>query len=52
MDKVRESNIAFIDGQNLHIGTAKRKVDPWEIDLVRFRVYLEQKYKEKGSLGS
>lgn len=37
-------NIAFIDGQNLHMGTAKREVDPWEIDLARFRVYLERKY--------
>ena len=37
-------NLAFIDGQNLYIGTAKRSIDPWKIDLVRFRVYLEQKY--------
>lgn len=37
-------NYAFIDGQNLHMGTAKREVDPWKIDLARFRVYLEQKY--------
>jgi uncharacterized LabA/DUF88 family protein len=38
-------NYAFIDGQNLHMGTAKREVDPWKIDLVRFRIYLEQKYQ-------
>jgi uncharacterized LabA/DUF88 family protein len=37
-------NIAFVDGQNLYMGTAKREVDPWKIDLARFRVYLEQKY--------
>jgi uncharacterized LabA/DUF88 family protein len=37
-------NIAFVDGQNLHMGTAKREVDPWKIDLARFRIYLEQKY--------
>lgn len=37
-------NIAFIDGQNLYMGTAKREKDPWKIDLRRFRVYLEQKY--------
>ncbi len=37
-------NIAFIDGQNLYMGTAKREVDPWKVDLARFRVYLEQKY--------
>lgn len=33
-----------MDGQNLYMGTAKREVDPWKIDLARFRVYLEQKY--------
>lgn len=27
------------------MGTAKREIDPWKIDLARFRVYLEQKYK-------
>ncbi len=38
-------NAAFIDGQNLYMGTAKREQDPWRIDLSRFRVYLERKYK-------
>lgn len=37
-------NYAFIDGQNLHMGTAKKEVDPWKIDLARFRAYLEKKY--------
>ncbi len=37
-------NIAFVDGQNFHMGTVKREIDPWRVDLVRFRVYLEQKY--------
>lgn len=37
-------NIAFIDGQNLYMGTAKREIDPWTIDLKRFRVYLAEKY--------
>lgn len=36
------SNLAFIDGQNLNYGT---KVNNWKIDLVRFRVYLKEKYK-------
>ncbi len=36
-------NIAYIDGQNLHMGTTLR--DPeWRVDLTRFRVYLEKKY--------
>ncbi|MEK7155532.1 MAG: NYN domain-containing protein [Patescibacteria group bacterium] len=39
-----EENYAFVDGQNLHMGTAKRVLDPWKVDLVRFRVYLQRKY--------
>lgn len=39
-----EQNYAYIDGQNLHLGTTKG--DPaWQIDLRRFRVYLKEKYK-------
>lgn len=34
-------NIAFIDGQNLHLGT---KEDGWKIDLLKFRTYLKDKY--------
>ncbi len=41
---MQENNYAFIDGQNLYIGTAKRNVDAWKIDLTKFRVYLQQKY--------
>jgi len=26
------------------MGTAKSEIDPWRIDLARFRVYLERKY--------
>ncbi len=37
-------NLAFIDGQNLYMGTAKRDVDPWKIHLAKFRVYLARKY--------
>ena len=42
MDK-KTKNIAFVDGQNLYLGTTKLK-DSWKIDLTRFRIYLEQKY--------
>jgi len=41
---ILSSNYGFIDGQNLHMGTAKSSYNPWKIDLLRFRVYLEQKY--------
>lgn len=41
----KANNYAFIDGQNLYMATAKREVGSWKVDLVRFRVYLEQKYK-------
>jgi len=35
------SNIAFIDGQNLHLGT---KTSGWVVDSVKFRRYLQEKY--------
>lgn len=38
-------NYAFIDGQNLYLGTAKAETDAWMIDLLRFKVYLKDKYK-------
>lgn len=36
-------NIAYIDGQNLYMGTTKSS-PVWRIDLTRFRTYLQQKY--------
>ncbi|KKR70018.1 MAG: hypothetical protein UU13_C0016G0006 [Candidatus Nomurabacteria bacterium GW2011_GWB1_40_7] len=44
MEKEQAKNLAFIDGQNLYMGTAKKETHPWKIDLARFRIYLEQKY--------
>jgi uncharacterized LabA/DUF88 family protein len=39
----RANNVAYIDGQNLHMGTSKS--DPkWNISLTRFRKYLSDKY--------
>lgn len=38
-----KNNIAYIDGQNLHMGTAKSE-PVWHINLKRLRIYLEQKY--------
>jgi len=35
-------NIAFIDGQNLHLGTSSEN---WKVDFNKFRVYLRDKYK-------
>ncbi|MBO7561011.1 NYN domain-containing protein [Candidatus Saccharibacteria bacterium] len=37
------NNQAFIDGQNLFLGTITSK-EPWKVDLFRFREYLRQKY--------
>lgn len=37
----KESNIAFIDGQNLHLGTSN---NGWKIDHKKFRIYLKDKY--------
>jgi hypothetical protein len=36
-----ENNIAFIDSQNLHLGTMSEN---WKIDFQRFRVYLREKF--------
>lgn len=36
-------NIAYIDGQNLYMGTAHAD-NPWKIDCRRFRRYLYEKY--------
>jgi uncharacterized LabA/DUF88 family protein len=36
-----EANIAFIDGQNLHLGI---KESGWKIDHKKFRTYLKDKY--------
>ena len=44
MQRLEAKNAAFIDGQNLYMGTAKSEQNPWRIDLARFRVYLERKY--------
>jgi len=36
-------NYCYIDGQNLHLGTASAEPS-WSIDLYKFRVYLREKY--------
>ena len=38
------SNIAYVDGQNLHLGTKGMTEYAWHVDLTKFRVYLRQKY--------
>lgn len=41
-----KKNWAFIDGQNLYLGT-KKSDNTWIVDLLRFRVYLSEKYNVK-----
>jgi len=36
-------NLAFIDGQNLYMGT-KSGDESWEVDLSKLKFYLERKY--------
>jgi uncharacterized LabA/DUF88 family protein len=43
MKNNKENNIAFIDGQNLFMGT-RSETSPWEVDLAKFRNYLFKKY--------
>lgn len=40
--KKKENNLAFVDGQNLHLGTIS---SGWKIDYKKFRIYLKDKYK-------
>ncbi len=43
-DLIQIKNLAFVDGQNLYMNTAKKEGNSWKVDLARFRVYLEKKY--------
>ncbi len=42
MPSNKENNIAFIDGQNLHLWVNSEN---WNIDFTRFRVYLKDKFQ-------
>ena len=42
--KIPLENIAYIDGQNLHLGV---KFLGWNLDYKKFRVYLREKYGVK-----
>jgi uncharacterized LabA/DUF88 family protein len=44
MENKELKNLAFIDGQNLYMNTAKKEKNSWQIDLARFFVYLQKKY--------
>ena len=41
--KEQRNNIAFVDGQNMHMSTTTDD-NSWRIDLARFRVCLREKY--------
>jgi len=41
---VPQNNIAFVDGQNLYLGTKEMN---WKIDFGKFRTYLRDKYDVK-----
>jgi uncharacterized LabA/DUF88 family protein len=42
--KKNKNNYAFIDGQNLFVGT---KYEGWDLDYGKFRLYLRNKYNVK-----
>lgn len=46
MQTLQTENLAFIDGQNLYMGTSFAD-EPWKVDFFRFRRYLKEKYKVK-----
>ena len=43
---MNHGNLAFIDGQNLYLGT-KTADTSWQVDLKRFRIYLREKFNIK-----
>ena len=43
METQKETNFAFIDGQNLHMGTNSEE-PAWVVDFIKFRKYLRKKY--------
>ena len=47
MKRNKENNYAFIDAQNLYLGT---KDDGWAVDIFKLRVYLKDKNKFKVAL--
>lgn len=46
MENKELNNIAYIDGQNLHLGTTLSE-KPWRVELSKFKIYLEKKYNVK-----
>jgi len=40
----KENNLAFIDGQNLYMGTRKMEEGAWKVNLKKFRIFLKDKY--------
>ncbi len=42
----KKNNIAFVDGQNLYMGT-KSEENPWRVDFLKLRKYLFKKYYVK-----
>lgn len=40
----KENNLAFIDGQNLYMGTRKIEEGAWNVNLKKFRIFLKDKY--------
>ncbi len=44
MENKDVDNIAFIDGQNLYLGTRE---NGWDIDLPKFKIYLQNRYSIK-----
>ena len=43
-NKKEEDNLAFVDGQNLYMGTRSEN-SSWTVDLAKFRKYLSKKYQ-------
>lgn len=41
---INSKNYAFVDGQNLYMGTRSSEISR-KVDLTKFKVYLQEKYQ-------
>jgi uncharacterized LabA/DUF88 family protein len=45
MPERTDNCLAYIDGQNLYMGTTSREGGSWRVNMQKFRVYLRDKYR-------
>ena len=38
------ANVAYIDNQNLYMATSRSEGSPWDVDMLKLRVYLRERH--------